>query len=229
MDFVKKTEARIIFEFLDINSGERICDIACGAGQQGIRMAKRGGKVYGIDIRRRSIEIAKVLAGGYECDFIEGNAEKLPYNSGLFDKVVSVCALEHFDNDEEALGEMNRILKTGGTLVLTVDSFTYGGTNNHVRQIHKNDYHVVNYYSNSQLKEKLENAGFKVVQSRYFVNSPISAFLFTQRLKYQRFKFGLIFIVVLFPLTYSLSTLSDRFWGTRNRGYLLAVKAVKES
>ena len=229
MDYLKETEARIILELLKPDEGERICDIACGTGQQGIRIARRGCKVNGIDVSKRSIEIAKALAEGYECDFIEGNAEKLPYNSGLFDKVVSACALEHFDSDEKALGEMNRILKAGGALVLTVDSFSYRGTDNSTRQNHKRDYHVINYYSDSDLKEKLKNAGFKGVHSRYFVNSPISAFLFTQRLKCQRFKFGLIFIVMFSPLAYCLSVLSDRFWGTGDGGYLLAVQAVKES
>ena len=229
LDFVKETEARIIFKYLDLKKGDVICDIGCGTGEQSIRMAKKGCKVCGIDISQASIGTARMLAEGYDCHFIEGNSEELPYDSGVFDKVVSVCAMEHFYNDEAVLREINRILKPGGILVLTVDSFTYKGISDRARQSHRDDYHVVNFYTSPQLEEKLVGTGFKVIQSRYLINSPLSAFFFRQRLKYQRVRFGLALITTLFPLTYFLSIISDMSWGRSNEGYLLAIKAIKES
>jgi len=87
--------------------------------------SERGCKVSGIDLSEDRIEMAESLGRPYDCQFQIGNAEKLPFEAGIFDKMVSVCSLEHFDNDDRALAEMNRVLKNDGTLVLSVDSFTY--------------------------------------------------------------------------------------------------------
>lgn len=223
MYFAKAIEAKTILSFLELKKGEKICDIACGSGQQSIKMAKQGCAVYGIDLNARAIETAKSIAKGYDCDFQVGNAEKIPYDSNMFDKVVSVCSLEHFANDEKAIEEMNRVLKPGGILVLTVDSFTYNGIEKHLQEKHRTDCSVVNYYSVSQLTQKLEKYGFEVLKSKYFINSPISSFFFIIGL---RFGVGYIFRAI-FPIAYSLSLLSDYFFGHRNEGYLLAIKAQK--
>lgn len=223
MYFAKAIEAKTILSFLELKKGEKVCDIACGAGQQSIKMAKRGCEVYGTDLNARAIETAKLIAKGYDCDFQVGNAEKLPYDSNMFDKVVSVCALEHFANDEKAIEEMNRVLKPGGILVLTVDSFTYKGIKKPFQEKHRTDCSVVNYYSVSQLTQKLEKYRFKVLKSKYFINSPISSFFFTIGIK---FGVGYIFRAI-FPIAYSLSLFSDWFFGRENEGYLLAIKAQK--
>jgi phosphatidylethanolamine/phosphatidyl-N-methylethanolamine N-methyltransferase len=43
------------------------------------------------------------------------NAEKLPYSAGSFDRVLHTCLLHHLGNPEEALQEMRRVLRPGGT------------------------------------------------------------------------------------------------------------------
>lgn len=226
MYFAKAMEARIISRFLELKKGEKVCDIACGSGHQCIKMAKRGCEVYGIDMNARNIKNAKSIAEGYDCDFQVANAEKLPYDSNMFDKVVSVCALEHFANDEKAIEEMNRVLKPGGILVLTVDSFTYKGIKKPFQEKHRTDCSVVNYYSVSQLTQKLEKCGFKVLKSKYFINSPISSFFFTLSIR-MGLGCGYFFFKAISPIAYSLSLFSDRFFGHENEGYLLAIKARK--
>ena len=221
--FVKVMEERIVQDFLEPRRGEIICDVACGAGLFSIAIAKKGCHVYGVDINKASIEMANTLAKGHNCNFKVGDAENLPFESNTFDKVVSVCSLEHFDHDEKALAEMNRVLKGGGILVLTVDSFTYRRIKRNLQEKHKRDHHVVNYYSATQLSEKLEKHGFAVEESKYFLNSPISTFFYTLGI---RLKFGYLF-KLLFPIAYSLSIISERFWGRYNEGYRLAIKARK--
>ncbi|CAD6490160.1 MAG: Ubiquinone/menaquinone biosynthesis C-methyltransferase UbiE [Candidatus Argoarchaeum ethanivorans] len=223
MNFAKAMEAKIISRFLELKEREIVCDIACGSGQQSIVMAKQGCRIYGIDMNEKAIENAKSISEEYDCDFQVGSAEELPYDSNMFDKVVSVCALEHFANDEKALKEMNRVLKPNGILVLTVDSFTYKGIKKHLQEKHKIDHNVVNYYSVFQLTQKLEKYGFKVLKSKYFINSPISSFFFALGI---RIGGGYIFRAIS-PVAYSLSLFSDRFFGRENEGYLLAIKAQK--
>jgi ubiquinone/menaquinone biosynthesis C-methylase UbiE len=225
MNFNKAIEAKIVFEFLEPRMGEKILDIACGNGVNVVRMANRGCKAFGIGIDERNINLAKSLAGSTDCNFQIADAEKLPYKSEVFDKITCVCALEHFKNDEGALLEMNRVIKPGGILVLTVDSFTYRDIETRLRERHKKDHHVVNYYSRSQLSGKLENAGFKVCNDRYFVNSPLSGFFFKLGIIV---KFGHLYKLI-FPIAYCLSLISDRFWCRKDEGYLLAAKAIKPS
>lgn len=223
LHFVKVMEAKIISRFLDLKGGETICDIACGSGATSVKMAKAGGRVYGIDIREKAMRNARLIAGKHNCSFCLGNAEVLPYKSNVFDKVACICALEHFQNDDLALKEMYRVLKTGGTLVLTVDSFTYRGIKNSFQQFHRKSAHVVNYYTHLQLAGKLEGVGFEVGESKYFINSPIPAFFFNLG---KRMEWGVPHLA-LFPIAYPLSVLSDRFLGHKNEGYLLAMRARK--
>ncbi len=223
LNFAKVIEARIISEFLDLKEGECVCDIACGTGEHSVKMAKRGCKVYGIDLNSSSIESAKIITDGFDCHFQVGNAEKLPYNSDMFDKVISVCALEHFQNDENAIKEINRILKPKGILVLTVDSFTYKDVKKNIQEMHKKDYNVVNYYSESHLAQKLERSGFKVLKSRYFINSPLSSYFFSLGIRIKP-----VYIVwAISPIALFLSLLSDYLLAQKNEGYLLAIKAQK--
>lgn len=221
MNFIKVIESKIVFRYLDINSNDRICDIACGCGEQSIKMAKKDCNVYGVDRDGKGIKIAKALSEN-KCNFIIGDAEKLPLKSGIFDKVVSVCALEHFRNDEKAIEEMNRILKPGGVLVLTVDSFTYKGVKKHLREKHRVRHFVVNYYSASKLKAKLEKCGFKVEDVRYFVNSPLSVLFFNLFVK------NIWISTIIFPIALTITIISDLLKGKKDEGIFLAVKTKKE-
>jgi ubiquinone/menaquinone biosynthesis C-methylase UbiE len=221
--FVKSMEENIVSEYLDPKRGETICDVACGPGLYCIKMAKKGSFVYGIDINKQRIEMAKSICKKDNCHFEVADAKNLPFESNFFDKVVSVCALEHFDDDEKALGDMNRVLKKDGILVLTVDSFTYKGINKNLQKKHKNDHHVVNYYSYRSIAEKLEGKGFVVEKHKYFINSAISTFFYTLGI---RLKFGYSF-KVLYPIAYPSSIISEKFWRMDEGGYHLALKARK--
>jgi len=221
--FVKVIEKNKMRAYLSPHKGDRILDIACGSGIFSISLAKRGCKVSGIDLSKDRIEMAESLGRPYECHFQVSDAENLPFEAGMFDKVVSVCALEHFDHDDEALAEMNRVLKNDGTLVLSVDSFTYAGIKKEIQAKHRKDHHVVNYYSDAQLREKLQKHGFSVDKSEYFISSPVAAFFYTLGI---RWKFGYLFKLT-FPVAYPLSLASDRLWGRHGEGYHLVVKARK--
>jgi ubiquinone/menaquinone biosynthesis C-methylase UbiE len=226
LDFVKAIEGRIIWQYLELKPGEKVCDVACGSGQLSAKMVRAGCHVEGIDMWERAIQNAKLLCEGGDGHFRVGDAQDLPYPDGYFDKLVSVCALEHFENDELALKEMHRVLKAGSFLVITVDSFTYRGITKNIKDRHKTRAHVVNYYSEAQLKKKLEEAGFTVEKSQYLFRSLLSALLFNQKLECKDLKSAL-FYYATFPLTYCISVLSDRICGRQNEGYILAVKAVK--
>lgn len=52
--------------------------------------------------------------------FIRGDVEALPFPDGSFDEVVATCLLHHVTDPEKALGEMRRVVRTGGGIVLAL-------------------------------------------------------------------------------------------------------------
>jgi ubiquinone/menaquinone biosynthesis C-methylase UbiE len=218
LSFFKVLEARIIFDYLKPHKNDRVCDVACGCGELSTRLLKRGCQVVGTDSDKKSITIAQAFSG--KNSFALANAEKLPFKRDVFDKVVSVCALEHFNEGETALQEISRILKPDGIVVLTVDSFTYP-LPEHLVTTHKTRYHVAHYYSLPELKEILTELGFEVTNSKYFVNSPLAVLLFELSLRRP------LMNVALFPLALILSMLSDFAAGKPDMGIFLAIRARK--
>jgi len=214
--FIREREWGIIDSWVKFKKGENVCDIACGSGEFSIRIARKGCNVYGIDLNEKSILTAKKFANAENllCEFQVGNAENLPYKNEFFDKVICNCSLEHFDNDIKAITEMNRVLKPEGILMLTVDSLTYP-INDKLKEKHRKEHHVVNYYSINTLKDKLEKCGFEVCKANYYLTSFISAIFYNSGIKN---RFGTKFIV-LFPLSYPLSLISDKLFGKKDVGY----------
>jgi ubiquinone/menaquinone biosynthesis C-methylase UbiE len=221
--FVKVMEEGIVTRYLNPQKGDRICNVACGSGVYCIGLAQIGCEVYGVDISEQSIAMAKAISKRQNCHFEVADAEALPFESESFNKVVCVCSLEHFENDEQALNEMNRVLKKNGIIVLSVDSFTYKGIKKDLLEKHRKDHHVVNYYTFSSLAEKMKTQGFTVEKYRYFVNSAVSDFFYKIGI---RLKFG-YFFKTIFPVAYPFSIISDKLWGKSDQGYRLAVKARK--
>jgi SAM-dependent methyltransferase len=148
----------------------------------------------------------------------------LPYADQTFDKVVSVCALEHFHNPQAAINEAFRVLKPGGRLVLHVDSFTYRETTPEVREHHRIHYYVQNFWTIQSLGRVLMTAGFRVNKYRYAFNSPLAHRLFVWG--EMRGFTGLPFLA-MFPIGYPLVKISDRLWGQPQEGYDLFVRATR--
>jgi SAM-dependent methyltransferase len=218
LSFFKFLEARIVFDYLRPHKNEKICDVACGCGEYSIKLLKRGCQVVGTDFEKKSIAIAQAFSG--KNSFVLANAEKLPFKGDIFDKVVCVCALEHFNEGETALKEIHRILKPNGSVVLTVDSLTYP-LPEYIVKTHKIRNHVSHYYSLVELKEKMTELGFEVTNSKYFVNSPLAVSLFETSIKRP------VMSAALFPLVLILSMLSDFTTGKPDMGVFLAIRASK--
>jgi ubiquinone/menaquinone biosynthesis C-methylase UbiE len=224
LELWKAQEERLILKLFGNLKNQRVCDIACGIGRLSIKMARSGCEVFGIDLEKKRVRIAKNLSNGRACEFIVADAEHLPYRSNIFDKVVSACALEHISSDEVALSEMRRVLKYGGTLVLTVDSFSYPGTSRKLIEANRKENFVVNYYTSDMLVDKLQRASFKVKSTQYYARSPLSVAIF-------KVKFALRYLpfvpLLLFPL-YPLCQLSDKL-SPDHSGYFLAAHAYNVS
>jgi ubiquinone/menaquinone biosynthesis C-methylase UbiE len=94
---------------LDLDSEDRVLEIGCGRGHLTRRLAERGIDVIGIDVNPNAAELAgtdRVLTM---------RAESLAFEDASFDFVISIHALEHIPELEQALAEMARVLRGGGT------------------------------------------------------------------------------------------------------------------
>lgn len=113
--------ARPVVAAAQIRSGDRVLDVACGTGvlaRAALEEVGPSGAVVGLDVNTGMLDVAKVKAPSIE--WREGKAERLPFETATFDKVVSQYGLMFFDDKIVALKEMARVLKPSGRLVVAV-------------------------------------------------------------------------------------------------------------
>ena len=105
-----------LVERLAPQPGERWLDVATGTGEVALRAARAGADVVGLDIAPRLLEQARSRSS--EIEWVEGNAEALPFADGAFDIVTSCFGLIFAPDQQAAAAELARVCN--GRLGLTV-------------------------------------------------------------------------------------------------------------
>jgi ubiquinone/menaquinone biosynthesis C-methylase UbiE len=97
-----------------------VLEVAPGPGFLSIELAKRGFDVCAVDISRTFMNLARhnAAAAGVGVRFEVGNAAALPIQDASQDFVVCRAAFKNFAEPVEALREMRRVLRPGGTVLL---------------------------------------------------------------------------------------------------------------
>jgi SAM-dependent methyltransferase len=118
--FTAAPAAKLV-KFAQVASGERVLDVACGTGVVALTAARRGAKASGLDLSPALIERARKNAdiAGVDIDFVEGDAEALPYPDGAFDVVLSQFGHIFAPRPAVAVREMLRVLRTGGRIAFS--------------------------------------------------------------------------------------------------------------
>ena len=106
-----------------IQPGQRILDVCTGTGDLAILCAKRQhgqGAVIGIDMNSGMLTLAhrKQRSQDLAVDWLQGDAEALPFASGSFDRVVIGFSTRNLGNLTNGLREMVRVLKPQGRLII---------------------------------------------------------------------------------------------------------------
>ena len=96
--------------------GDRVLDIAAGTGTSSVAFARRGARVTALDFS------AGMIAEGRrrhpELDFVEADAEELPFGDDSFEAVTVSFGLRNVAHPQRALEEMLRVLVPGGRVVV---------------------------------------------------------------------------------------------------------------
>jgi len=108
----------------NVSKGDKVLDIAGGTGDLAIKFRKKvgdSGKVILSDINGSMLEEGRknlINHGVIDVDFIQANAESLPFEDNTFDCVSIAFGLRNVTHKNIALKQMHRVLKKGGSLLV---------------------------------------------------------------------------------------------------------------
>lgn len=108
---------RLAIERLRVVPGQRVLDLGCGPGDGAALLQGLGAHAVGLDYSEGMIASARrePRLGGR---LVRGDAGRLPFRSGAFDKLVCTNSFHHYPDHFFALCEMRRVLTPGGLMVL---------------------------------------------------------------------------------------------------------------
>ncbi len=156
-DWLFRERVRVVLPYI---SG-KLLDIGCGTN----KLVKQYGHGVGVDVYQ---------FGG--ADLIVEDTSKLPFESGEFNTVAILAALNHIPNRDEVLIEARRVLAPNGVLVLTMIPPTLSRVwhfirkpwdrDQHERGMHE---HEVYGFSRIEMRKMIERAGFKIQKEASFM------------------------------------------------------------
>lgn len=137
----------------------KVLDAGCGTGGQ-LEQLQRFGQVTSFDFEPLAVEY---FASRQRGRILVASTDAVPFADNSFDLVTSfdvVCQLPS-PNDQQALNELARVLKPGGTLYVRTPALQglYGG--------HDVTLHTRHRYTTNEMSRKLRTAGLDVLQSTY--------------------------------------------------------------
>lgn len=119
--------AEMLCEAADLQAGWRVLDVATGSGNAAIAAARRGCTAVGADYVPALLDRGRIRAEAehLEVEFVEADAENLPFSNGSFDAVLSIYGTMFAPDHRRAAAELVRVCKPGGRIALA--SWTPGG------------------------------------------------------------------------------------------------------
>lgn len=161
------------FGRLPAGPGDHVLDLGCGAGRHAFEAARRGARVVALDMNRDELDRvtatfaamaeAGELPDGASGRAVAGDATRIPFRDGAFDKVIAAEVLEHLPADQAAMNEIARVLRPGGMAAVTVPAWLP----ERICWRLSDDYHTVEgghirIFTRRELETKLARSGLTV-------------------------------------------------------------------
>lgn len=102
--------------------GKRVLDLGCGYGWHCIYAMEQGASsVVGVDLSRKMLEVAREKTPYPQVEYICSAMEDVEFPAESFDVILSSLAVHYVEDYESLIIKIHRMLKSGGTLVFTVE------------------------------------------------------------------------------------------------------------
>jgi SAM-dependent methyltransferase len=119
--FAEGEDLGLMVNSIRLSGTETVLDIGAGAGHTALAFAPHVQFCYGVDVTEEMVQVANQFAadkGVRNAQFQVGDVAELPYDDASFDIVTCRFAAHHFTDVEQAIAEIARVLKPGGTFQL---------------------------------------------------------------------------------------------------------------
>lgn len=176
-DMALKRRVKTIIQEMNINDNEAILDCGCGDGIYLTAINEMYHcNLHGFDMDIKNLFLAKKSLRNTSVNLSRGNIYNLPYPDNYFDKIFCSEVLEHIPDDAKAMGELNRVLKKEGLLIITVPNHNYPLLWNPINKLLEKltGKHIksgfwagiwnmhLRLYTQSEIVSLVENAGFEI-------------------------------------------------------------------
>ncbi len=141
-----------------LGTDQRILDAGCGPGGNGAWLAHHG-EVVGVDLAAEALEF--VRARRPATTPVLASAEQLPFDDDAFDVAVGITLLYTVRDHIAAIGELARVLRAGGAVLLLEPAFAA------LRREHDVTVHGLRRYQRRELAGLVERAGLRVRRATY--------------------------------------------------------------
>jgi ubiquinone/menaquinone biosynthesis C-methylase UbiE len=110
--------SELLCEAVDLRPGEQVLDVATGGGNTALAAARRSTDVTGVDYVAELLERGRerAVVEGLSVEFVEGDAESLPFPDASFDAVLSTFGVMFAPDQQAAAAEMLRVCQPSGRI-----------------------------------------------------------------------------------------------------------------
>ncbi|MFC1915489.1 class I SAM-dependent methyltransferase [Chloroflexota bacterium] len=155
-----ETNLRLMAERLKIKPGARILDVGTGTGVfLPFLLSEIGsnGQIVALDIAEEMLSKARAKGFNGNIDYLNADVTNVPLPDETFDNVVCYSSFPHFQDKSKALGEINRVTKSGGRLLICHTS-----NRDSINQLHLGIPEVKNDFipGEDEMQRMLVEAGF---------------------------------------------------------------------
>ena len=165
-----------IFSKYKIRKDAKVLDYGCGSGFLVGEFQEKGFDAFGVDIFKEAIEFG---SGRRINNLSQESGVKVNFSDSYFDVILAMDVIEHIEDDKSAIKEIERLLKPGGYLIITVPAYQWmWGVQDEVA-------HHFRRYNVSSLLKIVDSSSFSVLKKSYFntfLFFPIVAVRFVSKL-----------------------------------------------